>query len=184
MCILFGAGSISAQVSDRAGESVWGLQAGLGGLWINNERRLGDVFTIKSEINLTGAYSRNSAIYVDPGSHEVSAGNGESYAIVPLIAAAPRWYYNLKRRAAKGRNTANNAADYLSIELTVNPGFAIISNNTDVEPAISIIPVWGLRRNLSRHFNFELSGGIGYHCAKSRGSDLGINLTIRLGYVF
>jgi len=168
-----------AQSRESVEESLFGLQAGLAGVWINYETRLSDVCTMRSEIEFTGAYARTS-IYLGLNSSYSS----ESYAFVPLFRAEPRWYYNLKRRASKGKNTLHNAANYLSVKTTLNPGFAIISKNLKVEPSLSIIPEWGLRRNFSKHFNFELSGGVGYSYTKSYGSNLGIDLSVRFGYVF
>ncbi|MDR1720639.1 MAG: hypothetical protein LBR67_11075 [Dysgonamonadaceae bacterium] len=158
--------------------SLWSVQAGIFGVWINNESRLDDAFAIRSEIAFTGGYSYTSYSGFD------SDFEGESYAIVPLITAEPRWYYNIGRRAAKGKNTARNAADFLAIRTTIAPGLMLVSKNAAVYKSLSVIPVWGIRRNLSCHFNFELSGGLGYIYTKQNNNRLGWDFSVRFGYTF
>ncbi|MDR1746602.1 MAG: hypothetical protein LBR49_04955 [Tannerella sp.] len=173
LCIL-SANRIFAQGA-TVEESIWSVQAGAFGVWVNNETRLSNVCTMRSEIELTGMYWN---WYV------AGVADLTSYAVFPLFRAEPRWYYNLQRRAAKGKNTIYNAADFFAVKTTVNPGLVLISKNVTVEPAFSIIPAWGFRRNFGRYFNFELSGGIGYVYTRSDGSDLGMDFTVRVGYVF
>ncbi|MCB0470165.1 MAG: hypothetical protein KDC51_06205, partial [Flavobacteriaceae bacterium] len=57
---------------------------------------------------------------------------------------------------------------------------------------ISIIPTWGIRRNIGSHFNFETGIGIGYvHyfnkenvVSLTEQSDVLVNLHARIGYRF
>tara|TARA_R110002124_G_scaffold75850_5_gene203357 strand:+ start:180 stop:368 length:189 start_codon:yes stop_codon:yes gene_type:complete len=56
---------------------------------------------------------------------------------------------------------------------------------------ISIIPTWGIRRNIGNHFTYETEIGIGYlyYFAMDAGnaenkSDIAVNLHLRIGYRF
>jgi hypothetical protein len=56
---------------------------------------------------------------------------------------------------------------------------------------ISIIPTWGIRRNIGAHFNYEVGAGFGYRYifAKDAGyysneSEAAANLHLRIGFVF
>ena len=69
----------------------------------------------------------------------------------------------------------------------------VISNtdNVSVISDISIIPTWGIRRNIGKHLNYEAGIGIGYRYvfAKQAGfleneSEAAVNLHLRIGYRF
>src|SRR5690554_4078384 len=66
-------------------KSVFGIQTGVLGIWINNESRLSNSLAIRSEIE------------IDAG---IAAGYNydRNYIITaPVITLEPRWYYNLKK---------------------------------------------------------------------------------------
>jgi hypothetical protein len=184
MCIMFAGGQQMYAQSGTVENSLWGVQTGVLGVWVNNETRLADAFALRSELGVTGGYAYGSYFSIDHDSYEMSSGFTEAYVVLPTITVEPRWYYNLKRRAAKGKNTAHNAGNFLALKVLGNPGFAFVSKNADATPALSVIPVWGLRRNMGRHFNFELYGGIGYVLSQAKGSALGWDFSIRFGYLF
>ena len=68
-----------------------------------------------------------------------------------------------------------------------------ISNyeNINIISDISLVPTWGIRRNIGKHFNYETGIGIGYRYifAKKAGyleneSEATLNLHFRIGYKF
>ncbi len=169
--------SQSAQVET----SVFGIQTGLLGIWVHNEARLSNQIALRSELGLdTGVYGRD---------HD----HIDGLLLAPTITLEPRWYYNLNRRAAKSRRIDGNSGNFISIKTTYHPDLFIISNqdNLNFISDISVIPTWGIRRNLGNHFNYEAGIGIGYvHYFKEDNvillydSGVAANVHLRIGYRF
>ena len=66
-----------------------------------------------------------------------------------------------------------------------------ISLNHFIVNQVSIIPTWGIKRNIGKHFTYETGIGLGYryYFAKSEGyakneSSGALNLHLRVGYRF
>ena len=85
--------------------------------------------------------------------------------------------------------------NYLGLKTTFYPDLFEISNkeNVTVYNQISIIPVWGIRRNIGKHFNYEVGFGIGGHYV-FQNEEFNIedegkwtaraDLNLRIGYAF
>lgn len=161
-------------------KSIFGIQAGLIGLWGHNEFRMSNKLAFRTEIGLEGGFWG--------GSYYDSTG----FLLAPAIAIEPRWYYNLFKRVSKEKRIDGNSANFLSLRINYHPNWFLISNqDIDVISDISIIPSWGLRRNLGQHFNFETGAGIGYihYFASEAGyseneGDVIINILFKIGYKF
>lgn len=163
-------------------KSTFGVQIGAVGVWVYNEFKLSNNIALRSEIGLSAKF------------HEYTEA---TLYLAPVITLEPRWYYNLKKRSAKEKDTAWNGADFISIQTSYVPDWFIIpivhsywiSYN---HRQISIIPTWGIRRNIGDHFNFEAGLGIGYeyifeddyHYNPNTGSFVAINVHFRIGYRF
>lgn len=175
---------VKAEAQDVSVEkSIWGVQAGIFPLSVYNESRLSDNISLRSEALL---------------GFELWSGASSStnWAILPYINIEPRWYYNLQKRAEKGKQIENNNGNYFSMQVISQPGFGISSTNANFNPGLYAIPTYGLRRNINKHFNFETAIGFGYGCVfqeykKMDGSiyreaESGTAYSIRLtiGYVF
>ncbi|MFH6965028.1 hypothetical protein ACHRVK_21090 [Flavobacterium plurextorum] len=92
---------------------------------------------------------------------------GSSWSFYPTINEQFRHYYNLDKRAEKGKRTAHNSGNFIALNAVYN--FKSISSNNDfIEDASSftIAPVWGLQRTYSGNFNLGLNAGIGYNFDK------------------
>ena len=52
----------------------------------------------------------------------------------------------------------------MSLKTSYHPDWFVISNvnNVQIRSDISIIPTWGIRRNVGKHFTYESGIGIGY----------------------
>src|SRR5690606_16214031 len=175
---LFFTFSLSTQAQETVEKSVSGVQVGLLGAWIHHETRLAEQFTLRAEIGLGATIF--GGLY-----------SGTNYALSPVLTIEPRYYYNIGKRAEKQKNTTANAANFISLKATYAPDWFVISNkdNVYVNNMISLVPTWGMRRNIgSSNFNYELGFGLGYEHVFYRygGSDGGIsvNLHARIGYRF
>ena len=110
--------------------------------------------------------------------------------MIPAITIEPRWYYNLKKRGKTGKNIWNNGANFLSLETSFYPDLFVISNesNVDVASQIYFIPKWGIKRNLGKHFGYEVGIGAGYGTLLESKSSLDdgftLDLHLRIGYNF
>lgn len=156
-------------------KSIFGVQAGLLGAFAYNESKLSNNVALRSEIGmLMGLWGGTS--YPKTG-----------IAFTPTVSIEPRYYYNLKRRLKKEKSIVNNSANYFSLKTNYNPDLFVISNykNQRVNNHITIVPKWGLRRNIGENFDFEVSTGVGYiyDFDVKRGSGY-LDLGVRIGYRF
>jgi len=141
-------------------KSVFGIQIGLIGVWVHNELKVSNQLALRSEIGLGGVNSTN---------------------IVPILALEPRWYYNLNERAAKGKRIDGNSGNYFSLRASYH--FRTISEAEENDLYQSFIaPTWGIRRNISTHFNYEMGAGFGLGTQKDIITEVYVNL--RIGYRF
>ena len=161
-------------------KSIVNIQTGFLGVWVNNESRLSNKVALRSEIGLDAGFM--GSIY-----------NKKGFILAPVLTLEPRWYYNLKKRNTNSKQIKNNSGNFFGIKTSYNPDWFVISNydGISVFNQIFIIPKWGIRRNLGRHFNFEAGGGIGYryYFMKSSGyisneSEAAADLHLRIGFQF
>ncbi|WMI69056.1 hypothetical protein [Mangrovimonas sp. YM274] len=162
-------------------QSTYGIQIGLFGVWAHNEAKLTNSLVFRSELGF------DSGIW--GGTYYEKTG----FLMTPVITIEPKWYYNLNSRSNKSKNIDGNSGNFISLRGSYHPDWFVISNydNVRVISDVSIIPTWGIRRNLGRHFNFETGIGLGYRYifASSAGysrdeSELAGNLHLRIGYRF
>jgi hypothetical protein len=156
-------------------KSIFGAQIGLFGIFGYNESKLTNDIALRTEIGmLAGAWGGIS--YPSTG-----------FVLTPTISLEPRYYYNLNRRTKKGKSILHNSANYFSIKTNYNPDLFVISNynNLRVNEHITIVPKWGLRRNIGKKFDYEFSAGIGYayDFDFERGESY-LDLGLRIGYRF
>jgi hypothetical protein len=159
-------------------KSLWGIQVGLHPLSIYNESRLIDNIALRCELGFGFGWLSTQ------------------WAILPVMVIEPRYYYNLKRRMGKDKRTDGNSGNFLSLYTGVEPGIGISSKDVDLFPSVIILPMYGLRRNIGKHFNFETAFGVGYSWTfenhklangkKKRNTEGGTTYGIRiaLGYKF
>lgn len=161
--------------------STFGVQTGFLGIWAHNEAKLSIQIALRSEIGF------------DSGIWGGSFYDKTGYVFAPVITLEPRWYYNLNKRVKKDRRIDGNSGNFISLKTSYHPDWFVISNydNISIVSDITIIPTWGIRRNIGNHFNYETGIGIGYvyYFAKSAGylenkSDVALNLHLRIGYRF
>lgn len=162
-------------------KSTSGIQAGVVGTWFYNEAKLSDKISLRSELGLDAGIFGASNFY--------EAG----FIMIPVICAEPRYYYNLNKRVTRSKSIAGNSGNFVSLKTSYNPNWFVLSNNIYLRAVnqISIIPTWGIKRNVGNHLTLETGIGIGYryYFTKSAGylenqGEGAINLHIRIGYRF
>jgi hypothetical protein len=163
-------------------KSLFNIQTGLLGTWVNNETKLTSNLALRSEIGL------------DAGIFGGEINGNTGVFLTPVINFEPRWYYNINKREKKGKKTTNNNANFLTTSISYHPDWFVISkrDNLSVTNQLSIIPKWGIRRNIAKsNFNFEAGIGLGYrfYFLKQYGfskndGETALDLHLRVGYTF
>ena len=162
-------------------QSTYGIQTGFLGIWAHNESKLTNSIALRTEIGF------------DSGIWGGSFYDGTGFLMTPVITLEPRLYYNLNKRVKKTRRIDGNSGNFISLKTSYHPDWFVISNteNVSVISDISIVPTWGIRRNIGKHFTYETGIGIGYRYifAKQAGfseneGEATANLHLRIGYRF
>lgn len=165
-----------SQEASTENKTFFGLQAGLFGANIYTESNVSQTFVIRGEIDFA------------PGIWGGDLYDQTGFAVVPEIKIIPKWYYNMGKRISSSKNVKNNSANYLSAKIGFVPDWFVISNvdRISVNPMISAVPTWGIRRNFANHFNYEFQLGLGIgKILKAGYSFQGVpNLSLRVGYDF
>ncbi len=159
-------------------KSTSGVQIGILGIYGYNEAKLTNTIAFRSELGFDFGYW-DGIVYPKAG-----------FIFVPTITAEPRLYYNLSNRVKKSKSIAGNSGNFIALKLNFHPNWFTISNykNIKVNPDISIIPTWGIKRNFGKHFTFETGIGVGYRFYLNKNSysknTAALNLLLRIGYRF
>lgn len=161
-------------------QSVFGIQTGFLGSWIHHEAKLSNQFALRSELG------------IDVGYYENRIFNQSGFIGGIAITLEPRWYYNLEKRDAKGKRIDGNSGTFFSLKTTYHPDVILFStdDNVNLISDFSIVPTWGIRRNIGNHFNYEAGIGVGYINYIDEANtiyeepDVAVNLHLRIGYRF
>ncbi|MCD0468636.1 hypothetical protein [Flavobacterium sp. JAS] len=87
--------------------------------------------------------------------------------LFPMINEQLRHYYNLEKRAAKGKRTAYNSGNFVAASAYYN--FQSISTNSrygNYAPSFTIAALWGFQRTYKGRFNLEFNVGPGVNFDK------------------
>lgn len=182
VALLIGLLSQTVQAQEAQVEkSIFGIQTGYFGIWANNESRLSKLIALRSEVGLDASLAGGSFY------------GGTVFSMYPTISVEPRWYYNLNKRARKSKTTANNSGNFLSVKNSFRPDWFVLSTDgaSDTFADVLVEPTWGIRRNIGKHFNYELGTGIYFRYVlwkregfPSNDLEAGPNLNLRVGYTF
>ncbi|MEL6659764.1 MAG: hypothetical protein AAFP77_20200 [Bacteroidota bacterium] len=163
--------------------SIFGVQTGVLGFWVYNEAKLSDAIALRTEVGFD--FGIWETTYYDD--------YDAPFLLTPVIVVEPRFYYNLKKRAEDSKRTDGNSGNFIALKMGYHPDSFVLFN-TDEAPVVSdfsIIPTWGIRRNIGDHFNFEAGIGVGYSYtfAERAGyledkGEIELNMHLRLGYRF
>lgn len=184
LCLILCGLTLSLEAQNKSVEkSIFEIQTGFLGIWGHHEAKLYNAIVLRTEIGF------DSGIW--GGDFYEKTG----FLLTPVITVEPRWYYNLNKRVKKSKTIENNSGNFIALKTGYHPDWFVISNysNVNIISDISIIPTWGIRRNLGNHFNYEAGFGVGYHYifAKNTGfidnsnkGEVDLNLHLRIGYRF
>ncbi|SHF17238.1 hypothetical protein SAMN05444377_104179 [Flavobacterium fontis] len=181
---------ITSQTTAGVEKNFYSIQTGIAGIWITNETRLSNAIALRSEIGLEHDFT--------VGQHYDNAG----FILQPVLTVEPRLYYNLRKRNAQGRKTSFNSGDFLSIKTSYHPDWFVLNLDANFTKTadLSIVPTWGIKRQIGSNFTYETGLGFGYRIVylkanRNQGSQYsndGIQnrhqyvpyLHFRIGYVF
>ena len=158
-------------------KSIFNVETGFLGVWLNNESKLSNSVALRTELGL------DSGLF---WKQDTKTG----FLLAPSLRVEPRWYYNLNTRNNDGKRIENNSANFFTASINYLPDWFVISNydNANVVEQFSIIPKWGMRRNIGNsNFTFEFSTGLGYKMVfYENRTDKGavLDLNARIGYSF
>jgi len=134
-------------------DKFWGVQTNGLELLYYQEHKLTPSIALKGEVGFVNGFSGGS--FVENG-----------FVSSLYFAAEPRWYYNLKKRERKNKNISYNAGNYIGFRIFYSPKWVTITSfdqsQVDNDHAIIIAPMFGMRRNIGKYFDFELGLGAGY----------------------
>ncbi|MGO4821795.1 MULTISPECIES: hypothetical protein [unclassified Flavobacterium] len=134
------------------------------------EHGFDDKNTLYSELSMGLGYRSNSFA-------------GDTWDFYPTINEQFRHYYNLEKRANKGKVTAHNSGGYVA--MTAAYYFESTTTNEafyNTIPSFTLGPVWGFERTYKRNFNLGLNMGVGYNMDKYDNEFVPI-LNFSLGWV-
>jgi len=191
----------NAQVVDK---SISGIQTGALGIWWHNESKLAHRWAFRTEIGYEApAYGRVQY------RSEVTGNYNYFYPVFqPVISIEPRYYYNSSKMIGNSNNTFHNSGNYVSFPIKYFPKILAYSPKGDTsnplifgpnEPngGVFLIPTWGIRRNISYRWYFELGAGFGIDLLETFvtgtrtfkeigrvGNDFIFNIHLRIGYKY
>ena len=175
----------TAQDQPSVEKSIFGVQTGIFGLWIHNEAKLTNSIALRSEVGMDLGFSVSYSSITDKTT--------TLFAGTSVVSVQPKWYYNLGKREEKGKRIDGNSGNFISLNIRYHPDFLTFTtkDNYHVIPDLSVVPTWGIRRNIGEHFNYETFIGIGYQYLfrKDVGyleneSRAAVNLGFKIGYKF
>ena len=140
------------------------------GLSYSYEHPIVQQSTLNFELILNGGFG--SSIFYD-----------SYWVIAPVLRVESRYYYNLIKRYEKERKTINNSANYLALAFDYQPGFSI-GQNAEASQYLQIVPKYGLKRTMGRHFIFEIAAGFGAYVVQNYDWEGVFAIDIKLGYAF
>jgi len=180
---LCGLTTIAKSQNASVEETTCGLQTGVLGIWLYSESKLSNTIALRTEIGFDfGIWE--STYYDDFDS---------PFILTPVFVLEPRFYYNLNNRSNDSERIDGNSGNFIALKMGYHPDWFVLFNPDDapVVSDISIIPTWGIRRNIGEHFNYEAGIGVGYSYtfAKSAGysedkGEIELNMHLRIGYRF
>jgi len=191
----------NAQVVDKY---ISGVQTGALGIWWHNESRLAPRWAFRTEIGYAApTYERNLYRAEATGKYKYF------YPVFqPVLSLEPRLYYNSGKRQGNSKNTFHNSGNYVAFAFQYYPKFLAYSplgDSSEIlafdakEPngGVFFIPTWGIRRNISYRWNFELGAGFGIDLMEvfglrsqtfkeiaRVGNDFIYNVHLRIGYKY
>ncbi|MFV0305070.1 MAG: hypothetical protein ACK5IC_06290 [Moheibacter sp.] len=166
---------VSFTFSQERTADIFSIKAGIIGGWISYEKAVSPKMTLNAEVGYEGGFY-----------HSNWTADDVDYVLTTTLSLEGRYYYNFNRRLKKGKNISNNSANFVAVETTFTPdwGTSKSADNIDVLTTFTVFSKYGLRRKLSKRFNFELTFGPGYQWVEDGDNGVILGLDARFGYIF
>lgn len=112
---------------------------------------LNDNFTAKGEVgtSLTG-FDNSTDTFI---------------GVFPKFELQGKYYYNFENRVKKGKNTANNSANFLALVYHYSGKSSFINDNDRLTDFSLLGGVWGFQRTYGKSFSILFEIGAGYDFA-------------------
>ncbi|MEJ6755338.1 MAG: hypothetical protein QNK57_09195, partial [Flavobacteriales bacterium] len=149
-------------------KSILSIQTGYFGTWINHELKFNKRLALRTELGSEYRLKFSIKQNFDSLKNKVS------------IFLEPKYYFNLTKREKKDKNTENNAGNYISLRANIS----LLNNLENKEVYFhTLTPTFGIRRNITSHFNIEFSFGCGLSYLDNTLISEAMP-SFRIGYVF
>ncbi|MDR2914052.1 MAG: hypothetical protein LBV74_04360 [Tannerella sp.] len=175
-CIFFAA-NIAAQEESCVEKSIFGVQAGVIGIWGYNESKLSNTIALRSEMGFEMTnWTIGRSFY----------GNDDEAHIPLVLSMEPRYYFDIKRRHSEGLRTDNNSIMFLSVKINYHADRFMLSGKQPGD--VQIIPTIAGRFDIGKYLDIEIGGGMGYQytfTSIEEEKDIwAFNIVLRIGYTF
>ncbi|RKR85168.1 hypothetical protein BDD43_5429 [Mucilaginibacter gracilis] len=151
-----------------------------------NAEVIGGSFSYEAKVSQTNTmYFEAGAQYGISYRYSSDFGNDYRYAFSPLISIEGRHYYHFKERIAKHKDINNNASNFWFLRTGYT--FKPLSQTAGYtfSDALSVMPGWGIQRNLGTHFSMEVQLGVPVNYYPADNSwYVGPGGGFKIGYVF
>jgi hypothetical protein len=150
--------------------------------------RIKSLHILKTDIPFKISYcyerslGKETAISFGVTAKEVSGLFSADHYFVPGIKIEPRYYYGYNKRYERGQTISNNSSDFLAFELSYQ--WLWKYDPTDKYWQISIIPKWGLRRAIGKHFIIEGALGASFFTTIEKTTSIAPHFETNFGYAF
>lgn len=134
---------------DKRLSSMTIIDLGLQGIGFTFEPRLGNGVTTDLSLGFGGGY-------------DISEGSIDFQVVKPALyfSVTPKYFYNFKKRAIKGKAVQNNSGNYIGLRLKYN--MPLYKKTDIIRNSILTNIHWGLQRPLGNNWLFSSHIGIGY----------------------
>ncbi|OAV44221.1 hypothetical protein [Lewinella sp. 4G2] len=177
----------SEKNADYLTQRFTSIQTNLRAMEVIHERRIGES---SYTMQVVGGISANPIAAFTP----LRWFNGTNRTAYLYGGAEGRYYYNLAKRAAKGKITSNNSGGFLGLRVLRRTGYTLFldadeGDDRNFSARTYVTPRWGMREQLSDHLDLEITAGIDVSVDRASNAngytvDTGTNITWRIGYRF
>jgi hypothetical protein len=133
------------------------------------EKAVAPTWTVRLAAGMHTVYGAK-ILFVSEGNGSYSSSGQTVYDTYQSYVAGvePKWHYSFKKRYVAGKATLNSGG-YLSLPISIEMRYNEYSSMRNLYGSISpkyvktlhVLPTWGFRSALSRHFYWEGSAGVG-----------------------
>ena len=129
------------------------LDLGLQGVGLSFEPRISNKLTVDFCAGVGGGY-------------DVDDENLAYHLLTPAyyISLTPKFFYNIKKRISKSKNTTLNSGNYIGIRFKSVNTFVPQADLPDaISDHVSLLNIhWGIQRTIGGHWLFNSQVGVGY----------------------